>query len=700
MVAFSPAGSTAHAGARPRLIPVLLLKNGLIVRSQLFKVHQVIGNPMSTVQRLSNWNVDELVVLDISREDSRHDLRREDLFQRYSGDTALDVLKEISKVCFMPLTFGGRIRTIEDIEVRLANGADKVTLNTKAIRRPAFMEKAAQRFGTQCIVVSIDARAKASRGWSVFADGGRRDTGLDPAEWAREAEARGAGEILLNSIDRDGSGQGYDLELIRRVADSVAIPVVACGGAGEFRHFPAAITEGGAAAAAAANIFNFLEMSYPLAKQACLDAGVSVRPVGLGSRYFPREPEYDTAREDTRLAERLKRAREADDSAVGSSSLPPRRKSSLSWCTRCVYPAFSATPMDFDENGVCTGCQMAAAKAAISPTEWRRRHELLRELIERNRCRDGSRHDVVVAVSGGKDSYYQVHLLKEEFKVNPLLVTYDGNNYTDVGWRNLLRMRDVFNVDHLIVRPSVEVLRKLNRLAFLIMGDMNWHAHVGIMSVPMMTAARRGIPLVFYGEHGYADLCGQFSMNDFPEVSYRYRLEHFARGYEWTYFVGREGLTERDLMLWRYPSDRQIMDLGLRGIFLGNYVFWEANEHIKLVRERYGFETPTQPFERTYRTMSNLDDMHENGVHDYLKYVKFGYGRATDHACKDIRAGMMTRERAIELVNRYDPVKPSDLKRWLEYVGMTEEEFDRIADTFRDPRVWRKEGGRWTRDTL
>ena len=115
-------------------------------------------------------------------------------------------------------------------------------------------------------------------------------------------------------------------------------------------------------------------------------------------------------------------------------------------------------------------------------------------------------------------------------------MTYDGNNWTDVGWKNLLNMREVFDVDHIIIRPSVKTLKKLNKLAFIIMGDMNWHAHVGIMTVPMMEAFKRSIPLVFYGEHGYMDLSGQFAMNDFPEVTYRDRLEHFARGYEWTYF--------------------------------------------------------------------------------------------------------------------------------------------------------------------
>lgn len=681
---------------RPRLIPVLLLKHGVIVRSQLFKAHQVIGNPMSTVQRFSDWNVDELIILDISRGGQGHDLRRDDLQQRYIGDTALDVLREIAKVCFMPLTFGGRIRTIADIEQRLTAGADKVTVNTVALANPAFLDQAARRFGSQCIVASIDAR-RMEGGWEVFADGGRQATGRDPAAWAREAEALGAGEIFLNSIDEDGSGKGYDLELVQAVASAVSIPVIACGGVGRYAHFPMPILEAGAAAAAAANIFHFFELSYSHAKKACLEAGLPMRPVGLGSRFLSREPEYDRPCEDGRLAERLHQAQTRDYPAARPQCAV---RPSVRWCKACVYPSISAAPMEFDEQEVCSGCQMAGVKASIPSREWERRRGLLKEMVEQYRCRDGSRHDVVVAVSGGKDSYFQVHVLKEEFGLNPLLVTYDGNNWTETGWRNMVRMREAFDVDHILVRPSVAALKKLNRLGFIIMGDMNWHAHVGIMTAPMKIAVQHHIPLVFYGEHGYLDLCGQFSMDDFPEVSYRDRLEHFARGYEWTYFVGREGLTAQDMTTWKYPTDEEILALDLRGIFLGNFVYWEANEHIKLVTQLYGFDVSHEPFDRTYRRMSNLDDMHENGIHDYLKYIKFGYGRCTDHVCKDIRAGLMRRDEGIELVRKYDHVKPSDLYRWLSYVGMSEERYDRVCDTFRDPRVWRYEDGRWLKDNL
>lgn len=683
---------------RPRLIPCLLLKHGLIVRSQLFEVHQIIGNPMSTVERLSHWNVDELIILDISRDDSGHDLRREDLQQSYLGDSVFDVLQEVAKCCFMPLTFGGRVKNLQDISRRLAAGADKVTLNTAALRDPEFISHASSRFGSQCIVLSIDARKTGEGRYEVCSEGGLSSTGREVQQWAREVEDRGAGEILLNSIDKDGSGQGYDLELVQIVTAVVKIPVIACGGVGRYDHFAPAILQAGASAMAAANIFHFFELSYPHAKQACIDAGLAMRPVFLGSRYLSREPTYDISKEDARIAKRMRKA--GSKEFLSSRMENSVRERSITWCTSCVYPSISAAPMEFNHRGECTGCQMANVKKGIPSSEWQRRKELLKEILERNRCKDGSRHDVVIAVSGGKDSYFQTHVLTQEFGMKPLLVTYDGNNWTPVGWRNMLRMKEVFDCDHVIVRPSVETLKKLNRLAFVIMGDMNWHAHVGIMTTPMRVAVQNRIPLVFYGEHGYLDLCGQFSMDDFPEVTYRDRLEHFARGFEWTYFLGREGLTDLDLVQWKYPSDEALFALDLRGLFLGNYVYWEANEHTELVIDRYGFEVNEEPFDRTYRTMSNLDDMHENGIHDYLKYIKFGYGRATDHACKDIRAGLMSRNEAIELVNHYDPVKPKDLARWLDYVGMDEADFDRIADTFRDPRVWWYENDQWVRERL
>jgi N-acetyl sugar amidotransferase len=282
------------------------------------------------------------------------------------------------------------------------------------------------------------------------------------------------------------------------------------------------------------------------------------------------------------------------------------------------------------------------------------------------------------------------------YGLKPLLVTYHGNNYLPEGQRNLDRMRSELNVDHLIFGPSVKVLKKLNRRCFRLMGDMNWHAHAGIKTYPMMIAANFGIPLVVWGEVTWS-ISGMFSPDDFVEYNKRTVYEHDMRGYTVGDMVeGDEGLLETDLIWLRMPSDDEINRSNVKGIYIGNFFKWDPNQHAIKMKDAYGFEFAKQKFERTYRVMSNLDDMHENGVHDYMKFIKFGYGRASDHASKDIRTGYMTREEGIEMVRQYDHIKPMrDLTRWLKYTEMSEPEFDYIADHFRDRRVWWIEGNQW-----
>ncbi len=259
---------------KKRLIPVLLLQNGLLVRSELFKIHQVIGNPIHEVQRFSEWTVDELVYLDITR-DEKYDLRREDHKIRGLADP-LSILGEVSKTCFMPLTWGGRIRTLSDMRERISRGADKITLNTAAVQTPDLIGEGAKVFGSQAMVVSIDALRHPDGMSEVFIEGGRVPTGLTPADWAREVERLGAGEILLQSIDRDGTGRGYDLDLIHDVAAATNIPVIACSGIGRYEQYAEGI-KAGASAVAAANIWHFKELSDRGGKRALFKAGIDVR---------------------------------------------------------------------------------------------------------------------------------------------------------------------------------------------------------------------------------------------------------------------------------------------------------------------------------------------------------------------------------------------------------------------------------------
>jgi N-acetyl sugar amidotransferase len=374
----------------------------------------------------------------------------------------------------------------------------------------------------------------------------------------------------------------------------------------------------------------------------------------------------------------------------------------MKYCGHCVMPAFAAIENGLGESDICNACKNASSSKKI---DWNKRRELLVDLVAPYRT--DSNYEVVIGVSGGKDSYFQTHFAIHELGLKPLLVTYHGNNYMPEAQENLDRMRKVFDVDHIVVRPSEKSLVKMNRIGFRLQGDMNWHAHCGIFTVPIQIAARYKVPLILWGEHGFSDLSGMFTLYDFNEFTFRDRVENSLRGFDWDSFtddglakLGRselaEGLMPNDLMWGQYPSDAEITSSKVRGIYLSNFTKWSGNQNADLMKKLYGWEGAREPFQRTYRMTSNIDDMHENGVHDYLKFVKIGYGRGTDHASKDIREGKISREEGVELVMEYDSVRPTkDLDRWLKYVGITEREFDLTADGFRNPKVWWVENGYW-----
>ena len=261
-----------------RMIPVLLLRHGWLVQSKGFNRYQNLGNPVWSVKRLSEWASDELIYLDISSED-KHDMHRDDLGHP-NRQTFLEIIEDVSKETFMPITVGGRIKTLKDIEERLAVGADKIAINTQALAEPSFIEKAAREFGAQCIVVSIDV-LQTDDGYRVVSEGGTKIIDKNPTAWIREVQERGAGEVLLNSIDRDGMKNGYDIELLKDVSSSVSIPVIGCGGVGAWEHFSEAFDKTAVDAVAAANIFHYTDQSVYHAKKFLFKKQYNVRPPDL-----------------------------------------------------------------------------------------------------------------------------------------------------------------------------------------------------------------------------------------------------------------------------------------------------------------------------------------------------------------------------------------------------------------------------------
>ncbi len=253
-----------------RIIPCLDVKDGRVVKGVNFVDLRDAGDPVEQARLYDAAGADELCFLDIT---ASHENR----------DTIYDVVQRTAEVCFMPLTVGGGVRTVEDIRKLLLAGADKTSIMTAAVKRPEFVREAAERFGSQCIVVAIDAKEVAPGRWEIFTHGGREPTGIDAVAYAEQVVSLGAGEILLTSMDRDGTKQGFNLELTRAIADAVPVPVIASGGVGTLDHLVDGVTEGHASAVLAASIFHFGEYSIAEAKEAMANAGLAVRPVDGGS---------------------------------------------------------------------------------------------------------------------------------------------------------------------------------------------------------------------------------------------------------------------------------------------------------------------------------------------------------------------------------------------------------------------------------
>ncbi len=248
-----------------RIIPCLDVNNGRVVKGINFVNLRDAGDPVSVGEAYSKAGADELVFLDITASNERR-------------ATVADMVREVAKKVFIPFTVGGGIRTVDDVRAILREGADKVSMNSAAIERPELLSEAAEKFGSQCVVLAIDAKKREDgTGWNIYKHGGRIDVGIDAIEWAKRGVELGAGEILLTSMDADGTKAGYDIELTRAVADAVSVPVIASGGAGSMEHFYDALTDGGADAALAASLFHYKELEISALKEYLKGRGVPVR---------------------------------------------------------------------------------------------------------------------------------------------------------------------------------------------------------------------------------------------------------------------------------------------------------------------------------------------------------------------------------------------------------------------------------------
>lgn len=366
----------------------------------------------------------------------------------------------------------------------------------------------------------------------------------------------------------------------------------------------------------------------------------------------------------------------------------------MKYCTRCCYPQNTRPPMTFDEKGVCNGCR-ASEQRRNQPVNWDEKQNELKKILEQYKeiaKKNDSAYDCIIPISGGKDSHYQVHLMKNIFGMNPLLVAYNHSFNTKVGIRNLNNIIDEFGCDLIRFTTNPKTAKKLSKYMLKKVGDITWHYHAGIHTFPIQVAVNYNIPLMIWGEHGEGFLYGMHNLEDKVEFTKKHRQEHLMRGFEPEDILddpNNTEITKTDLAPFYYPPDEKIAQLGLRGIYMSNYFPWDEVEHTKLMIDYHGFET-FQNRETSFNLYSKVEDFFQD-THNYLKYLKFGYGRVTDQVSTEIRNQRMTREEGIEYIKKYEHnIVPNNLAAFLKFIDLTKEEFLENIEHLRDTSMWNK----------
>jgi len=342
----------------------------------------------------------------------------------------------------------------------------------------------------------------------------------------------------------------------------------------------------------------------------------------------------------------------------------------LQYCTRCIMPS-SREGIQFDEMGQCQACVSAEQKIHI---DWTKRREALDRIVTEAKLKAGDNYDCILPISGGKDSTWQMHILAKELGMKPLCVTHNHNWYSKTGWKNLQKMLEVFNLDHVMFTPSRSLVNRCAKRSVETIGDACWHCHMGVSAFTLKMAVAYKIPLIVWGEstaeHGRATY-GQpdkFDRDYFLRVSAKYTPEQFACDY----------ITLRDLFPYQSPSIEECE--GLHGIHLGDYIFWDAERQTEFIKKEYGWKG--LEIEGAYKDYKSAECAMA-GIHDFLCYLKRGYSRATVQASDDIRAGLMTREEGFKIAEKYERIFPGSMKYFLEITGLTIEEMSDSIEKFR-----------------
>lgn len=358
----------------------------------------------------------------------------------------------------------------------------------------------------------------------------------------------------------------------------------------------------------------------------------------------------------------------------------------IRYCRRCVMPE-TKPDLSIDVDGVCSACRYFQARKNVDYDQ--RRIELL-GILERYRSKGGSGYDCIVPVSGGKDSTFQV-LRMLELGMNPLCVTATTDKLSPLGRRNIENLK-LRGVDYIEVTPNPVVRRRINKFTLTTVGDISWPEHVAIFTIPVRMAVQLGIPLIVWGENSQHEYGGPAAAAENHVLNRRW-LEEFGGllGLRVSDLVGALGIEARHLIQFTYPSDEELRKAGVTGIFLGYYLPWDGYGNA-LYAQAHGFETYSKPVEGSLVNYENLDNI-QTGIHDYFKFLKFAFGRATDLACLHVRRGRLSREDALRLVKLHDGRFPwvylgCPLQEVLKDIDMTQDEFIRCCDRFTNKKLF------------
>ena len=361
----------------------------------------------------------------------------------------------------------------------------------------------------------------------------------------------------------------------------------------------------------------------------------------------------------------------------------------LTYCKHCVMPD-TKPDLHLDEAGVCNACRSYERREEI---DWEARHQELLSLLEKYRRPDGSNWDCIVPVSGGKDSTYQVVRMLQ-LGLNPLCVTSTTCDLSHIGRQNIENLKRL-GVDYIEVTPNPRIRAKLNRIGLTLVGDISWPEHVGIFTIPVRAAVQFNVPLIIWGENSQNEYGGPAAAADNNVLNRRW-LEEFGGllGLRVVDLIGQEGIEAKHLLHYTYPTDEELARVGVTGLFLGHYLPWDGLSNA-LIAQANGFNTYHKVVEGSMVNYENLDN-YQTGIHDYFKFLKFGFGRATDLACLHIRRGRLTRQDGLDAVRRLDGKFPwvylgKSLGDILHPLEMTVSEFISVCDKFTNKKIFQRD---------